>query len=99
MVDRKKHPPPTINGVTYPSIAEASRQLGISYPALISRLSRNRTTGKPISVEKRMPKGHGGYIDGVYYPSIKSARRELRLQFDDAKALLKRSKEIDGEKS
>ena len=88
MAARKKYPIPAINGVIYPSIAEAARQFGIGYSAMVSHVVKHRKTGEPISVEKRIPRGHHGYIDGVYYPSIRAARKSLGLQFDDIKALM-----------
>ena len=76
---RAKPRPVTVDGITYPSIAAASRwRLGLALNG------KSRRPRKP-------KKDHNSKVvkfDGQYYPSITAMARELGLPFAKARALV-----------
>ena len=74
----------TIDGVHYPSVSAAARDLGIPYGKIIRRLTSFKypdyvcanIPGKSSPSSKR---GHSCTIDGVHYPSVSAAARDLGM--------------------
>ena len=69
----KRGDPTCVRGVTYRSIAEAARQIGVSFATLSAALDRG--TQDQCGLRGAV----SGYADGVFYPSKAAAARALGM--------------------
>lgn len=69
----KRGDPTEVRGVVYRSIAEAARQIGVSFSTLSAALDRGTQDNCGLRGKT------SGYLDGVFYPSKAAAAREMGI--------------------
>ena len=82
----------TISGITYKSVLEASRCLGVTSGTIYSRLAKGTQMDIPV---KKDCTGDECSIDGIVFPSVNAAAKHYKVNAESVRSRLKKGMDIE----